>query len=135
LRTFKTVRRYREVLGRIHKPVNSAQGHAAKLNARKSPKSKDAKVEGSTGDPATLAAQVDKLKRRFDLAHVVLVGDRGIITQTRINQDIKPAGLDWITALRARRSASWSIPGSSSSRCSISAILPASPLMTIPASA
>jgi len=57
--------------------------------------------EGSTGDPATLAAQVDKLKRRFDLAHVVLVGDRGMITQARIEQDIKPAGLDWITALRA----------------------------------
>jgi len=57
--------------------------------------------EGSTGDPATLAAQIDKLKRRFDLAHVVLVGDRGMITQARIEQDIKPAGLDWITALRA----------------------------------
>jgi transposase len=57
--------------------------------------------EGSTGDPATLAAQVEKLKSRFDLTHVVLVGDRGMITQTRINEDIKPAGLDWITALRA----------------------------------
>jgi transposase len=57
--------------------------------------------EGSTGDPATLAAQVDKLKRRFDLAHVVLVGDRGMITQARIEADIKPSGLDWITALRA----------------------------------
>src|SRR5215208_1004030 len=57
--------------------------------------------EGSTGDPATLASQIDKLKRRFDLAHVVLVGDRGMITQARIDQDIKPAGLDWITALRA----------------------------------
>jgi transposase len=57
--------------------------------------------EGSTGDPATLAAQIDKLKRRFDLAHVVLVGDRGMITQARIEEDIKPAGLDWITALRA----------------------------------
>ena len=57
--------------------------------------------EGKTGDPATLAAQVDKLKRRFDLAHVVLVGDRGMITQARIDEDIKPAGLDWITALRA----------------------------------
>jgi hypothetical protein len=54
-----------------------------------------------TGDPATLASQIDKLKRRFDLAHVVLVGDRGMITQARIDQDIKPAGLDWITALRA----------------------------------
>jgi hypothetical protein len=57
--------------------------------------------EGSTGDPTTLAAQIDELKRRFDLTHVVLVGDRGMITQTRIDADIKPAGLDWITALRA----------------------------------
>ena len=57
--------------------------------------------EGNTGDPATLAAQVDKLKGRFDLARVVLVGDRGMITQARIEADIKPAGLDWITALRA----------------------------------
>jgi len=57
--------------------------------------------EGNTGDPMTLAAQIDKLKRRFDLTHVVLVGDRGMITQARIEQDIKPAGLDWITALRA----------------------------------
>ena len=57
--------------------------------------------EGNTGDPATLATQIDKLKQRFDLAHVVLVGDRGMITQARIDQDLKPAGLDWITALRA----------------------------------
>ena len=57
--------------------------------------------EGSTGDPATLATQIDKLKRRFGLSHVVLVGDRGMITQARIDADIKPAELDWITALRA----------------------------------
>src|SRR6201998_2817154 len=57
--------------------------------------------EGSTGDPATLAVQIDKLKQRFELSHVVLVGDRGMITQARIEEDIKPAGLDWITALPA----------------------------------
>lgn len=57
--------------------------------------------EGSTGDPMTLAAQIEKLKRRFNLTHVVLVGDRGMITQARIEEDIKPAQLDWITALRA----------------------------------
>src|ERR1700749_1248173 len=57
--------------------------------------------EGDTGDPATLAAQIDKIKARFALKHVVLVGDRGMITQTRIDEDIAPAGLDWITALRA----------------------------------
>ena len=57
--------------------------------------------EGDTADPATLAAQVAKLKERFELGRVVLVGDRGMITAARIEQDLKPAGLDWITALRA----------------------------------
>src|ERR1700730_10077404 len=56
---------------------------------------------GSTTDPTTLTRQVTKLKERFALDHVVLVGDRGMITQARITEDIKPAGLDWITALRA----------------------------------
>ena len=57
--------------------------------------------EGDTGDPSTLTAQVDKLKRRFGLRHVVLVGDRGMITAARIREDLRPAGLDWITSLRA----------------------------------
>src|SRR5258706_1247587 len=57
---------------------------------------------GSTADPTTLTSQVTKLKERFGLDHVVLVGDRGMITQARITEDIKAAGLDWITALRAR---------------------------------
>ena len=57
--------------------------------------------EGNTADPMTLAGQVEKLKRRFHLDHVVMVGDRGMITQARITEDIAPAGLDWITALRA----------------------------------
>ena len=51
--------------------------------------------------PATLATQISKLKQRFGLSHVVLVGDRGMITQARISDDVKPAGLDWMTALRA----------------------------------
>src|SRR6267378_1687224 len=57
--------------------------------------------EGSTADPMTLTSQVTKLKERFALDHVVLVGDRGMITQARITEDLKAAGLDWITALRA----------------------------------
>jgi DDE family transposase len=57
--------------------------------------------DGNTADPMTLAAQIEKLKQRFHLDHVVLVGDRGMITQARITEDIKSAGLDWITALRA----------------------------------
>jgi Transposase DDE domain len=56
---------------------------------------------GDTADPSTLAAQVAKLKSRFGLKRVVLVGDRGMITSARIEADLKPAGLDWITALRA----------------------------------
>jgi transposase len=57
--------------------------------------------EGNTADPATLASQVEKLKQRFRLARVVLVGDRGMITEARIREELKPANLDWITALRA----------------------------------
>jgi hypothetical protein len=56
---------------------------------------------GDTADPQTLAAQIDKLKKRFALKRVVLVGDRGLITSARIDEELKPAGLDWITALRA----------------------------------
>jgi transposase len=57
--------------------------------------------DGNTADPTTLALQIDKLKQRFGLAQVVLVGDRGLITQARITEDVTSAGLDWITALRA----------------------------------
>ena len=57
--------------------------------------------DGATADPKTLATQIDKLKQRFALEHVVLVGDRGMITQARIDDDLRPAGLDWITSLRA----------------------------------
>src|SRR3954454_19395447 len=57
--------------------------------------------DGNTADPMTLAPQIDKLNHRFGLEHVVLVGDRGLITEARISADIKSAGLDWITALRA----------------------------------
>ncbi|MGB9027721.1 MAG: IS1634 family transposase, partial [Rhodomicrobium sp.] len=57
--------------------------------------------EGNTGDPSTLAVQVTKLKERFGLSRVVLVGDRGMVTEARIEKDLAPAGLDWLTALRA----------------------------------
>ncbi|MGE5768996.1 MAG: IS1634 family transposase [Betaproteobacteria bacterium] len=57
--------------------------------------------DGSIADPGTLADQVVKVKQRFALARVVFVGDRGLITSARIRADLQPAGLDWITALRA----------------------------------
>ncbi len=56
---------------------------------------------GNTGDPATVAAQVTKVKDRFGISRVVLVGDRGMLTAARLRQDVRPAKLDWITALRA----------------------------------
>jgi hypothetical protein len=56
---------------------------------------------GNTGDPATVAAQVTKVKDRFGIGRVVLVGDRGMLTAARLREDVRPAKLDWITALRA----------------------------------
>ena len=57
--------------------------------------------KGSTGDPTTVKSQVDKVKDRFGITKVVLAGDRGMLTAARLRQDVAPAHLDWITALRA----------------------------------
>jgi DDE family transposase len=57
--------------------------------------------KGNTGDPATVAVQVTKVKDRFGITKVVLVGDRGMLTAARLREDVAPAHLDWITALRA----------------------------------
>jgi len=58
--------------------------------------------EGNTGDPKTVASQVVKLRERFNLKRLVLVGDRGMLTAARIREDLKPAGgIEWITALRS----------------------------------
>jgi len=56
---------------------------------------------GNTADPMTLAAQLGKLRDRFGLEQVVLVGDRGLLTAARIREDLAPLGLEWITSLRA----------------------------------
>ena len=57
-------------------------------------------VEGNVGDPKTIPAQVAKLKERFGLERVVVVGDRGMVTEARIREDISAVGYDWISALR-----------------------------------
>ena len=51
---------------------------------------------GNTGDPTTVAAQVTKVKDRFGITKVVLVGDRGMLTAARLREDVRPAqpGLD-----------------------------------------
>ena len=57
--------------------------------------------EGNTADPGTLGSQLQKLCGRFGLSRVVVVGERGLLTSARIREAVKPAGLDWVTALRA----------------------------------
>ena len=57
--------------------------------------------DGNTADPKTLTAQIGKLKTRFGLTRVALVGDRGMLTSARIRDELRPAQLDWISALRA----------------------------------
>ncbi len=56
--------------------------------------------EGNTNDHQTVANQVQKLKGRFGLKHVVLVGDRGMVSETTIREELEPLGLDWVTALK-----------------------------------
>lgn len=57
--------------------------------------------EGNTGDPATVASQIKKMRDRFKLNRVVVVGDRGMLTEARIRDEFKGIeGLDWISALR-----------------------------------
>jgi transposase len=55
---------------------------------------------GNTGDPATVPDQVEKLRVRFGLKRVVLVGDRGMLTQARIDKLREQPGLGWLSALR-----------------------------------
>ena len=56
---------------------------------------------GNTGDPSTVPDQVEKLRKRFGLCHIVLVGDRGMLTQTQIDKLKDYPGLGWISALRS----------------------------------
>jgi hypothetical protein len=57
---------------------------------------------GNTADSSTLSAQITKVRRRFGIRRVVFVGDRGMITSPRIDEELRDIeGLDWITALRA----------------------------------
>ena len=58
--------------------------------------------EGNTGDPATLGSQIRKVRERFELDNIVFVGDRGMITEARIREELRPEeGLEWISSLRA----------------------------------
>jgi transposase len=56
---------------------------------------------GNTGDPDTVGSALDRLQEGFGLKRVTVVGDRGMITDARIETELRPRGVDWITALRA----------------------------------
>ena len=57
---------------------------------------------GNTADPNTVKDQIEKLRQRFGLERVILVGDRGTLTSARLREDLqKQPGIEWITALRA----------------------------------
>jgi hypothetical protein len=58
--------------------------------------------EGNTADFMTPGSQVKKVRERFGLRRVVIVGDRGMITQARIHEELRGIeGLAWIGALRS----------------------------------
>jgi hypothetical protein len=58
--------------------------------------------EGHTSDPTTLSTQIRKIRDRFGLQRVIWVGDRGLLTEARIREELRPVeGLEWISALRA----------------------------------
>jgi hypothetical protein len=84
-------RRWRSALQIVYGLLSSADGVPVAIEV----------FAGNTGDPATVAAQVGKVKDRFGISRVVLVGDRGTLTAVWLREYIRPAGLDWITAPRA----------------------------------
>lgn len=57
--------------------------------------------QGNTGDPKTLLPQVEKVQKEFGIQRIVLVGDRGMITQKQVDALVGIEGMDWVTAMRA----------------------------------
>ena len=57
---------------------------------------------GNTADPTTVGPQVDRIRQRFGITRIALVGDRGMLTTARLREDLQPAGLDWISALKSQ---------------------------------
>ena len=59
--------------------------------------------DGNTADPNTVGVHIEKLRQRFALSRVVLVGDRGMLTEARIREEVAPAGFDWISGVTCAR--------------------------------
>jgi len=85
---------------RDHRPDRAQVVFGLVTDARGCPVAVEA-FSGDTADPTTLETQLDKLRERFGLAEVVLVGDRGMLTSARIERLREIGGIDWVSCLRA----------------------------------
>src|SRR5262249_10323748 len=91
--------------------------------------------EGDTADPKTIKDQIDKLRRRFRVSHIAMVGDGGMITSARIAEELKPAGSTGSAVSGRHRLPRWpKIKVRCRCRCSTNAISPRSPRPTSPGS-
>jgi len=84
---------------RDHRPDRPQVEFGLLTDARGCPIAVEA-FPGNTADPATLDSQLEKLRTRFGLASVVLVGDRGMLTSARIERLRETGGLGWVSCLR-----------------------------------
>ena len=85
---------------RDHRPDRPQVEFGLLTDARGCPVAVEA-FSGNTADPATLETQIEKLRSRFDLTDVVLVGDRGMLTSARIERLKELGGIGWVSCLRA----------------------------------
>ena len=89
--------------------------------------------EGNTGDPKTLLPQVDEVREGFGIASLVMVGDRGMISNMQIDALPQLDGVNWITALKTGAIRSFASAGHCSPVCSTSGTSSALRATTIPA--
>ena len=57
--------------------------------------------DGNTADSRTFLPAVQQVRDAFGIAHVVMVGDRGMISSHAIDEMRDTAGMDWVTALKS----------------------------------
>ena len=85
---------------RDHRPDRPQVEFGLLTDARGCPVAVEA-FPGNTADPATVEAAVEKLRARFGLTDIVLVGDRGMLTSARIERLREIGGIGWVSCLRA----------------------------------
>jgi hypothetical protein len=85
---------------RDHRPDRAQIEFGLLTDARGCPVAVEA-FAGNTADPATVEVQIEKLRVRFGLTDIVLVGDRGMLTSARIERLRETGGIGWVSCLRA----------------------------------